>query len=183
MKFFTFLSTIFAAFVLLVAAADQENYNVAREAAVTATGKEPDKKSRYAMLEYWHATNQAEQCVAGFSHVRLIVGKFSGSGNDFKAEAFDMVSDGNGPSGGSWTAVTEAERDKNWLANRYIKNGQVRRVSVNSQYQWLGKVRSGVTNSHIQSLGEQYCRTYPTYNLLNNNCYSYATWLWNQIKA
>ncbi|KAI6090687.1 hypothetical protein F4821DRAFT_228833 [Hypoxylon rubiginosum] len=180
MKFLAFLSTIFAAFVLLVAA-DQENYNVAREAAVTARGSEPDKRYRYAMLEYWHATNTAEQCVTGFSHVRLVVGKFSGS--DFQAEAFDMISNGQGPSGGAFTGKTAPDREYNWLANRYFKDGQYKRVSTNNQYQWAGQVRTGITNDHIQSLGEQYCRDHGTYALVGNNCYNYATWLRDQILA
>ncbi|KAI0179456.1 hypothetical protein GGR52DRAFT_589180 [Hypoxylon sp. FL1284] len=149
MKFLALLSTVVAAFVLLVAA-DQENYNVAREASVRKTGNEVDKRYRYAMFEYWHAMNKAEECVAGFSHVRLIVGKFNGE--DFQAEAFDMTSTGEGSSGGAWSGVTGADREPNWLANRYIKDGQIRRVSRNSQYEWAGQVRSGVTIPPITSV-------------------------------
>lgn len=151
MKFLALISTIVAAFVLLVAA-DQENYQVAREASVQKEGREVDKRYRYGMYEYWHATNTAEACITGFSHVRLVVGKFNGE--DFQAEAFDMISNGKGPSGGAWTGKTDADREYNWLANRYIKDGQVLRVSAGSQYVWAGRVRTGVTNDHIQSLGK-----------------------------
>ncbi|XXH04116.1 hypothetical protein Hte_010528 [Hypoxylon texense] len=178
MKFLALLSTIVAAFVLLVAA-DRENYQIAHTASVQRMGAEVDKRYRYAMYEYWHANNAAEACITGFSHVRLVVGRFNGE--DFQAEAFDMVSNGAGPTGGTWTGKTAPSREENWLANRYIKDNRVVRVSTASQYQWAGRVRTGVTNDHIHALGGEYCRQHETYNLVNNNCHNYVTWLYSQI--
>ncbi|KAL7622872.1 hypothetical protein AAE478_006551 [Parahypoxylon ruwenzoriense] len=181
MKFLSFIFTIISVFSFL-AAADQENYEVAREAAVSKTGRDVDRRYKYAMYEYWHATNPAEACVTGFSHVRLIVGTFSGQ--DFRGEAFDMISNGRGPSGGAWTGHTAADREENWLANRYFGgDGQIRRVSQPSQYEWAGRVKTGVSNDRIQSIGEGYCRDHSTYNLVRNNCNTYAKWLYNEIKA
>lgn len=151
MKFPTLLYTIITTFTLLVAA-DQENYNTANGVSGNV-----DRRYRYAMREEWHANTIAERCYMGFSHVRLVVGKFSGQ--DFQAEAFEMVSDGHHNTHGAFFGVTDADRDTNWLANRYIKvheddgRAEVLRVSNPNNYIWLGRIRNGVTNDHIQSLG------------------------------
>ncbi|KAI0136925.1 hypothetical protein BJ170DRAFT_710969 [Xylariales sp. AK1849] len=173
MKLLGYLTTLFAAFLVLVTA-DTENYQVFK-AAADSSGVAVNGVNRFAFYEYWHSTGSFRDCIVGWSHVRVIVGKRYGTaGNyDFRATAFDMVIGEDGRS-------VEPEQEP-WLANSYIKNGAWVRVSQNSQYSGAHKVKTGYPDNEIANVGNGYCRDYPTYSFTRNSCLNYANFLMNKL--
>ncbi|KAI1244801.1 hypothetical protein MGN70_014678 [Eutypa lata] len=157
MKLLSIISVALTA-LFVFALADTNNYIAASNAAAEA-GVTPEEKTRFAMFEYWHNSGSAAiaDCVAGFSHVRLIVGKFNslrGNKKDFAAQAYDMISDGR-----SWQFYGGhcKQQDPNtWEANAYYIEAENRwqDISVPNTYVWAGPVRKGVGPQTLEKIGE-----------------------------
>ncbi len=136
--------TLLASFCAYVAA-DTENYQVFA-AAAQASGVSIKGNRRYSMYEYWHSTGGFVDCISGFSHVRVVYGKVvtRNGEKDFIGTAFDMViAPGN---------QVEMEVEE-WQANHYVRNQQWVRVSQDSQYYGVHKVKSGLSDNGVREIG------------------------------
>ncbi|KAF2229413.1 hypothetical protein EV356DRAFT_521110 [Viridothelium virens] len=145
MRLLTSLLTFFLAFLFVQAADDTDNFKVASEAAAQK-GVNIDDGQRHAFIEYWHATNAAEQCITGWSHVRLVVGSTvtTRRGRDFRASAFDMRKEGTSVYGGAVGSYFDTQ----WRANAYFNSaGQLTPTSSPNQLIYAGVVRA--TNNVI----------------------------------
>lgn len=157
MKLLSIISVAFTA-LFVFTLADTDNYIAASNAAAEA-GVTPDEKTTYAMYEYWHNSGMGTiaDCVAGFSHVRLIVGKFSKlktNRKDFAGNAYDMISDGR-----SWQfygGQCEQQEPNTWEANSYWIEAEERwqQTSVPNSYAWAGPVRKRVGTQTVTNIGE-----------------------------
>ncbi len=127
-------------------AADTENYLVFA-AAAAASGISIKSNRRYSMYEYWHSTSSYNDCIPGWSHVRVIYGKVAkrGGEKDFVAKAFDIVRNSDNK------INMEIEE---WRANHYVKNQQWVRVSQDSQYSGVHLVQTGMSDNHIRDIGK-----------------------------
>jgi hypothetical protein len=97
----SFFLLAFCQFLWFVAGIETDAYKALSEAYTKkATGVIPEGK-RLAFMELWHNGNQVIECVAGYSHVRLIVGtvkhakqtRTSEEKFDFAGKAYDLTSD------------------------------------------------------------------------------------------
>ncbi|EMR62663.1 hypothetical protein UCREL1_10396 [Eutypa lata UCREL1] len=157
MKLLSIISVALTA-LFVFTLADTNNYVVASNAAAEA-GVTPEENMRFAIYEYWHNSGSAAiaDCVAGFSHVRLIVGKFDSlrsDEKDFAAETYDMISDGR-----SWQFYggrCEQQKPNTWEANAYYIPEEKRwqDISVPNTYVWAGPVRKGVGSKTLKKIGE-----------------------------
>lgn len=131
MKTFSILLTWLLALISLALATSKGKI---LEDAAAAAGQQLYIGRRYAIYEYWPASNFQEQCIPGYSHVRLVIGDYhaiEGQGLDFDGRVYDMVKSGAPASSGSTRPVggTTMPRIDHWTEqgrNSYIWAGPVR---------------------------------------------------------
>lgn len=130
-----------------------------------------ENQNYYVFMEKWQPRDSKQQCLAGTSHLRLVVGMYQKQGyQTFDARAWDMLIEPDASSstkkfGAGW----EANNERFWT-NHYMKqvdedididemenNSKYwKKASKENDYEFIGKVKPGIVKedqTHNPALG------------------------------
>jgi hypothetical protein len=162
-----FLYPLVAILLAFNAAAEHTESYLAAARAAAEKGVTLRHGETHALYEYWAAANTIFQCLTGFSHVRLVVGKvqYKERNNrhdlDFKANAWHMISAGTNaanliarPIKSPYGGTVQAEADT-WYPNQYYnyQEREWRRTSRDNRYVYAGQVTTTTAPSQITRIG------------------------------
>ena len=132
MKTFNIVFTWLFAFLSLTFATTPKGA-ILEQAAREAGQRAPTIGVRYAIYVYSPPDNLQQQCVPGWSHVKLVAGEYNNypGESDFDGRFYDMTKAGTPQSGGSYRPIggTTIPRMETW------------QISAGDKYQWAGQVK------------------------------------------
>ncbi|RDL41734.1 uncharacterized protein BP5553_01713 [Venustampulla echinocandica] len=135
-------------------------------------GQNMAANQRYVFVEkYQGGSTDMEQCVAGYTHVAVVVGSVIHTGHDqhfFQGTMYHLTTQGDRIF--NYGDPIEIPMVPDWSPRTY-------RVATVTLY----KGTTTAEDSTIKNLRDQYLREHAKYSLRSNNCNSFAEWMTSKI--
>ncbi|KAF2091482.1 hypothetical protein K490DRAFT_60922 [Saccharata proteae CBS 121410] len=180
MKSFNVLTLLFHVFLFtssVFATTKTDNFETV-EAAYGGDLTSLGSGTKIAFFEKWHGGNANLECVAGFNHIRLIIGELhmsratrgkAAEWDIIRAQGYDLGKDGTSLWGNDVDMVS-----KEWNLKKAKARGNT--------FVWKGRVKSDISKTTVDKYMKQWAQDHPTYNIVTNSCLTFANALWDYVK-